>query len=164
MADANISIADSGGTLITNTFQIFDGTVDAGGGVYTGTVRVYNNKDQDSGVAHARDVVLYASPVSGSIGYNTTLGEYNENISTIPFVFNTLSGSCVYSSKTDSAIDGTVQSLSVGIRGTSHDEITASGSNNYNEYDLTISIPSDVNIQTLSGSLYLAVEYKTFLS
>jgi hypothetical protein len=154
MADAKISIADSGGTLITNTFQIFDETVDAGGGVYTGTVRVYNNKDQDSGVAHARDVVLYASPVSGSIGYNTTLGEYNENISTIPFVFNTLSGSCVYSSKTDSAIDGTVQSLSVGIRGT----------NNYNEYDLTISIPSDVNIQTLSGSLYLAVEYKTFLS
>jgi hypothetical protein len=153
MADAKISIADSGGTLITNTFQIFDETVDAGGGVYTGTVRVYNNKDQDSGVAHARDVVLYASPVSGSIGYNTTLGEYNENISTIPFVFNTLSGSCVYSSKTDSAIDGTVQSLSVGIRGT-----------NYNEYDLTISIPSDVNIQTLSGSLYLAVEYKTFLS
>jgi hypothetical protein len=151
MADAKISIADSGGTLITNTFQIFDETVDAGGGVYTGTVRVYNNKDQDSGVAHARDVVLYASPVSGSIGYNTTLGEYNENISTIPFVFNTLSGSCVYSSKTDSAIDGTVQSLSVGIRGT-------------NEYDLTISIPSDVNIQTLSGSLYLAVEYKTFLS
>jgi hypothetical protein len=118
MADAKISIADSGGTLITNTFQIFDETVDAGGGVYTGTVRVYNNKDQDSGVAHARDVVLYASPVSGSIGYNTTLGEYNENISTIPFVFNTLSGSCVYSSKTDSAIDGTVQSLSVGIRGT----------------------------------------------
>jgi hypothetical protein len=141
MADAKISIADSGGTLITNTFQIFDETVDAGGGVYTGTVRVYNNKDQDSGVAHARDVVLYASPVSGSIGYNTTLGEYNENISTIPFVFNTLSGSCVYSSKTDSAIDGTVQSLSVGIRGT-----------------------TDVNIQTLSGSLYLAVEYKTFLS
>jgi hypothetical protein len=78
MADAKISIADSGGTLITNTFQIFDETVDAGGGVYTGTVRVYNNKDQDSGVAHARDVVLYASPVSGSIGYNTTLGEYNE--------------------------------------------------------------------------------------
>jgi hypothetical protein len=163
MADALLSITDSSGTPITNTYEIFSGSVYAGSGVYNGTIRVYNNIDAVSGVAHARDVRLYMSPSSGVLGYNGAMGEYDEDITTIPFVHDTLSGSCTYSAKTDAAVSGTLQSLSVGIYGTDYNEIYASGSNNYNEYDLQISIPSGVNILTLSGSIYLAVEYKTFL-
>lgn len=163
MADANISITDSSGTPITNTFEIFSGTVYAGSGVYSGTIRVYNNLDDDSGIAHAKNVKLYMSPVSGAIAYNTGIGELHENITSIPFVYDTLSGSCVYSSKEGGAISSTAQSLRNGIYGTTFDEISASGSNNYNEYDLTLSVPAGVNLQEASGTIYLAVEYKTFL-
>ena len=163
MADADLTITNSSGTPITNTYEIFSGTINVGSGVYSGKIRVYNNQDAASGVAHARDVKLFMSPVSGSIGYNMSIGDFHEDITSVGFALQTLSGSCVYSSKLQGAVSGTVQNLGVGIYGKTYDEISASGSHNYNEYDLTIELPSGTNLQVLSGSIYLAVEYKTFL-
>lgn len=161
---ADLSIRQLDGTLITSSMEIFSGAVTIGGGVVSGTIRVYNNYDANDDVAHARKVNLYLCAQSGSQAITKGFYDPYRNIRSYALVKNSMSGVCTLASEKGALTPtGTMLSMYSGISGTAYNTIYASGSNNYNQYDIYFTIPEDTVFDLASGSIFIAVEYENYL-
>jgi len=158
---ADLSIRDITGTLITSTDEIFSGSVS---GTVSGTIRLYNNYAGANDVAHARKVKIFLSAQSGSQAITKQFHDPYRNIRTLALVNETMSGICTLASENGGATPtGTMLSMSSGISKTGYDIIYASGSNNFNQYDLYFTIASGTVLDTASGAIFIGVEYENYL-
>lgn len=161
---ASLSIRDITGTLIGSTDEIFSGAVGIGSGTVSGTIRVYNNYGAVASGAHARKVRVFLSAQSGSQAITSQFADPYRNIRTLGLINQTMSGICMLASENGgNNPSGTMLSMFSGISGTGYDIIYASGSNNFNQYDIYFTIPSGTVLDTASGSIYIGVEYENYL-
>lgn len=158
----SLSVRDTNGNLIDASSYLFSGII-PGSGVYSKTIRLYNNYDGDPNVAHVRNVKVFLSPVSGSVDIPIGFGDPNLDVRTHSLYNNLASGICIFSSKIGADPSGTLQNLVFGVSGSNYDEISASGANNYNEYRIDMEIKSGTVLNTTSGTIYFHVEYRTYL-
>ena len=161
---ASLSIRQVDGTLITSSMEIFSGEVGIGSGVVSGVIRLYNNYDADDDVAHARKVNVFLCAQSGSQAITKGFHDPYRNIRTLGLIKQTMSGICMKASENGGiSPTGAMLSMFSGISGTGYDMIYASGSNNFNEYNIIYSIASGTLFDTSSGSIFIGVEYENYL-
>lgn len=162
-----ISIRTVAGAIIDNLDSLFGETIFVGSGTYTARFRIYNNY---SGVADQNDlkdlkVYLTGTPKMltayelGGIG----LEEWATSFPYIVLRNEYFSGVCKVASKQFGAnplLESGTINYEQPFDDVECDYIYASGSDNFNEYELTINIPSGVNFVASSGSVYITLKYK----
>jgi hypothetical protein len=163
-----ITIRDTLGVLITNLDDLFSETIFIGSGTYTARFRVYNNYDEleDQRDIQQLEVYLTGSPKNiiphqfGGIG----LSDWGKSPPSVLLLEEMFSGVCKVASKQQGGNplleSGTINHINP-IDDEECDYIySASGSDNFNEYEVSINIPSDTVFDAASGTVYITLKYK----
>lgn len=159
----SLSIRDVDGTIISLSDHLFSGAIPIDSDTYSGVIRLYNNYDAEDDIAHVRDVKLFFSPVSGAKSIPVSLGDPSRDVRSSAMFNDKFSGVCTFASETGSDPEDVLHNVNDGIFSGTYDYISASGSQNYNEYRLEISHQSGTVLDTTSGTIFAHVEYRTYL-
>ncbi len=155
-----LSLHKPDGTPINSVDEIFN---TLSGSVETANFRLYNNF---SGSTNVPDVIIdsiFVSVLSGTKRIGDIQYLYS-NVTTLPIIYETLSGTCVSSAKLSGSNPSIpMKNATQDFNDPQYDYIPSSGTYNYNEYQLTVFIDPNISLNIKSGTLYLNVKYHEIL-